>query len=403
MTRDEEKRLLQQIRCLTNNVYDMQKCRIMMGNRLVQSKLIQAGIDPATKKDELPAEYQDLLSRLRKEHKTISEYMVENNYTVKKALKTMGTDAKALIHTELDYSLINTYETLVKEEKAATKVVANYVHEHPMWDAFFKDVKGCGEMMAAVCLSYLNIDIARNPSCFWAYAGLDAVQDKDKDGELLYYAEDGGVVRQQFYYKDIITGDTIRSDKAVEPNENGVCVIDGTDCTKEYVDGVYEYIDDPTREYKGRVRNKEHGRRMGDTVMREYVDKSGNKQMKKSITYNPDLKTKLMGVLSGCIIKVGQRFGENIYEQAYRDYKRRLDNSPRRADLSDGHVNTMAQRYMIKQFLRDLWATWRKYEGYEIRLPYEVEFLGRKPHKYNEYVSRLAGYTGDIDNNPERI
>jgi len=44
----------------------------------------------------------------------------------------------------------------------------------------------------------------------------------------------------------------------------------------------------------------------------------------------------------------------------------------------------MAKRYMIKQFIRDLWVVWRGAAGYEVSEPYEVAKLGNKPHKYNE-------------------
>ena len=50
----------------------------------------------------------------------------------------------------------------------------------------------------------------------------------------------------------------------------------------------------------------------------------------------------------------------------------------------------MAKRYMIKQFLRNLWVTWRSLEGLEINEPFEVAKLGQKPHKYNEYQYNMA-------------
>ena len=50
----------------------------------------------------------------------------------------------------------------------------------------------------------------------------------------------------------------------------------------------------------------------------------------------------------------------------------------------------MSVRYMVKQFLRDMWVTWRTLEGYTISEPYEVAKLGNNPHKYNEYHERVA-------------
>lgn len=50
----------------------------------------------------------------------------------------------------------------------------------------------------------------------------------------------------------------------------------------------------------------------------------------------------------------------------------------------------MAQRYMIKQFLRNLHTEWRHLEGLPIYEPYEVEKLGNKPHHLNERQHQLA-------------
>ena len=40
----------------------------------------------------------------------------------------------------------------------------------------------------------------------------------------------------------------------------------------------------------------------------------------------------------------------------------------------------MATRYAVKMFLRDLWVAWRQLEGLPVSEPYEVAFLGRRPH-----------------------
>ena len=139
-------------------------------------------------------------------------------------------------------------------------------------------------------------------------------------------------------------------------------------------------------EYEGDVLIAQHGRRKGDTEMFEYTTKDGEKATKRGITYNPILKTKLMGVLTGCLLKAK----DPTYSTIYYDYRARLDNSPEHKDKKDGHKSMMAQRYMIKQFLRNLWTTWRTIEGLEVNYPYEVAKLGNKPHKYNQYQCEQA-------------
>ena len=145
------------------------------------------------------------------------------------------------------------------------------------------------------------------------------------------------------------------------------------------------------------TRVNENGERVAmskkTTVMAEYVDKEGNVQTKKSIGYNPELHTKLLSLfVSGTLKAYGITKDKDaaVYAKCYYDYKNRYEN---RADLSEAsamRIHRMAARQCVKAFLRDLWVTWRTYECYEISQPYEVEYLGRAPHKYNEYHERKA-------------
>ena len=121
--------------------------------------------------------------------------------------------------------------------------------------------------------------------------------------------------------------------------------------------------------------NGAHGRRRGDTEMRPYVDRNGEPKEKRSLTYSPFLKTKLIGVLSTGFLKArGSHYG-----QIYYNYKHRIThrNDP---SLTPKHIHMMASRYAVKMFLADLWVKWRELEGLPITKPYAEEFLHREPH-----------------------
>jgi hypothetical protein len=45
-----------------------------------------------------------------------------------------------------------------------------------------------------------------------------------------------------------------------------------------------------------------------------------------------------------------------------------------------GRIHTASTRYMVKQFLQELWAKWRELEGLPVTVPYSVEKLGNRPH-----------------------
>lgn len=74
--------------------------------------------------------------------------------------------------SEIDYNMAEQYVALLNQEQQISKFISKLVKEHPMWDRFFESVDGCGPLMAAVCISYLDIHKARYVSSFWSYAGI---------------------------------------------------------------------------------------------------------------------------------------------------------------------------------------------------------------------------------------
>jgi len=72
---------------------------------------------------------------------------------------------------------------LMEYEDAISKDLAREVHNHPLWDAFLKDVKGCGEGMAAVIISEFDINKAPTVSNLWSFAGLAPGKDRLVKGQ----------------------------------------------------------------------------------------------------------------------------------------------------------------------------------------------------------------------------
>ena len=122
---------------------------------------------------------------------------------------------------------------------------------------------------------------------------------------------------------------------------------------------------DVAEDGKGRSKRAEH------LVDVEYVNKRGEKAMKKSITYNPFLKAKLAGVLSGSFLRCA-----SPYSEVYYNYKARLENRPDLAEARPIVRHRMALRYMMKMFLRDLWLAWREIEGLPVTADYAESKLG---------------------------
>lgn len=282
------------IRNIVGGVYDVQKLRIATGNRIVAS-LRPDAVD--TECDEEDTKY---LPSILKEYKRITDYYVskfDGRGSIEKAINPHESE---YIKSRLDYDLVTSYKQLLATEEGLTKVVEREVKSHPMWDAFFAGVKGCGPLMSAVCLAYFDPYKARHASSFWRYAGLDVQRD-----------ETSGKMR-----------------------------------------GVGRWY----------------------TEERPYISRDGDEQIRKSLTYNPFLKTKLVGVLGSAFL----RARDSYYGKVYYDYKNRLDNRP--DGLSPIVKHRMATRYAVKMFLRDMWVVWRELEGLEVTKPYEVAKLGHRPH-----------------------
>lgn len=103
--------------------------------------------------------------------------------------------------------------------------------------------------------------------------------------------------------------------------------------------------------------------------------------------YNQRLRKALVGVLAPGFIMSKSHYALEYYYP----YKARLQQEENPVgggektkpwrDVSDGHRDRAARRYMIKMFLKDLYQIWRGLEGLPVREPYQEEYLGHKRAK----------------------
>ena len=153
--------------------------------------------------------------------------------------------------------------------------------------------------------------------------------------------------------------------KGVGPTLAAV-IISGFDIHKaEYPSSLHKYAGLDVVGGKGRSRIKEH------LVDSTYIDKDGKEQTKKGISFNPFLKTKLIGVLGSSFVKT-----KGPYRDIYDNYKHRITHMPAHSEKSKAHLNNMAIRYTVKRFLTDLYVAWRKLEGLPVADEYSKGKLG---------------------------
>lgn len=143
---------------------------------------------------------------------------------------------------------------------------------------------------------------------------------------------------------------------------------------------------DVARDGRGRSRRAEH------LIDRPYKNKEGQEATRKSVTYNPWLKARLLGVMAGSFLRVK----DSPWRIHYDNYKHRIITDPARrkttlAEYKKLHkedpsaardvwpplrVHRAAMRYMVKMFLADLWLNWRKIEGLPVTPTYHEAKLG---------------------------
>lgn len=138
----------------------------------------------------------------------------------------------------------------------------------------------------------------------------------------------------------------------------------------KYVSNLWSYAGlDVAHDGRARSKRQEH------LIEREYQTKDGQTKKRNSITFNNDLRAKLMGGLAPSLMRSGGH-----YSKIYREYRNRIDNSPKWEGTSLGHRHMASLRYMVKMLLKDLYPVWRELEGLPVAVPYDQAVLGRHAH-----------------------
>lgn len=215
------------------------------------------------------------------------------------------------------------------QEEAIEKRLKQLLKRFPIWNEWLSTVKGCGTVSAAYIISEFDIHKATTVSKLWQYAGLNP--------------------------------STVLGKKMVDPDKYKPAM--GERIRTMPNDKVLVQTNEPIR---------------GDRLTTGFVS-----------PYNARLRIALCGVMADCFIKA-----QNSYAmEHYYPYKERLAHSDQMTTervkgkpdkqipwkkASDGHRHRAAIRKMIKMFLMDLYAVWRKLEGLEVRVPYQEQYLGHK-------------------------
>lgn len=410
----QDPELSQIVRTSVRSTYDFQKLRIQMGNRIAAQFRHKLGINPdgttndgpdaaeadpsETAVPEETSEADDkasreaekrrldklrdtILARVRESHTRITDGIVAVHGTATRKNIEKHFQADDLITNHAEMSLVTSYLRTLEVEEEHFDDLKRLVEEFPIYQTFLKDHPGVGPAISAIVISEFDIHKAMYPSSLHKYAGLDVVR-------VVEYEVDGKIRQIAF--------DRIDEHPDFEITEHGDILYKGLICK---VVGI--------------------GRNRSEICQREvqYIDRNGKPATRMSLTFSPFVKTKLLGVLgpsllkSGCwrvndermslarrielakgagfnpksfpkelldkatngyLRSIGFRVerGGSPYVKTYWDYRNRLENHPVHKERTPGARHYMANRYMVKMWLNELYSKWRALEGLPVAETY---------------------------------
>lgn len=379
------------IRAMVRGTYDMQKLRVMMGNRITQNFKTKLGVSAdGLSVGQEARQQQNILKMLRTDYDRLTDGIIaEGSEVVQNKLPRPNKfKPHGVIDTFAELSLIHQYVGMLQNEECSFKNMEQILKGIPIYDNFLKDVDGLGVAMAAVIISEIDIRKSQYASSIWKYAGLDTVTVGS------YMGDDGKV-------------------KYISPTDlEELYQIYGHDANEIYY-----------RDKKVEVVQVGRSRQSHCLELREYVDSEGELKYRRSITFNHFLKTKVLGVLGASFLKSGKAFVDgkrcgaarrlemavksgfdakmfseesvqqeadlflrdhgheviiqpSTYGKVYYDYKNRLENMREHQNKTRAHRHNMAIRYAVKRFFVDLYTKWRTLEGLPVATEYSEGKLG---------------------------
>lgn len=357
---------LANLRAMVRGTYDLQKLRIQMGLRIVANFKSKLGIQSGQLEDkELTPEAKKLLTDLRSEYKRLADAMIQQK-------KEFSWSMGSIISNRTEYTLIESYLEISRQEDKHFRVIERLLSDIPVWKVFLNDVRGIGPAMGGVIVTEFDIHKSKYVTSMWKYAGLDVVGSWH-----MVNHEWATLVAGRRPPKIKLDADIADLPPEGGPDDNGYVWSHGVVVEGQTAE-VYVHSEDKDWSLrinyvwisKGRSRRREH------LVERTYTNRKGEEATCMSVTFNTFLKTKLIGVLGPSFLRANNA----KYRKIYDDYKHRLENRADTKEWTVAHRHNAAIRYMVKQFLRDLYIAWRTAEGLEVFAPYEEAKLGMRPH-----------------------
>ena len=247
-------------------------------------------------------------------------------------------------------------EQMSAVEKSALKVVEDLLMQEPFYAQRLsvdrEKWRGLGVTFAAVMLAEIDIEKAENVSKLWKYAGIAPIGAwREKETfelvEILESDSNGTPLRYR-----------LRPYKSMKPVKPG----------------------DEDKEAKAAKKRNVEPQAAKNPDGSDRLIRSGESMRPtkgQKLPYNAFLRTKLLGVFCGNVLKSGNEHFRKFYD----DYKHRLVSSVPMRGRVDGHRHAMSMRYMGRMILLELWQEWRAFEKLPVRSLYAEQYLNLVHHE----------------------
>lgn len=380
------------LKAAVRGVYDLQKLRIAIGNRLVSQFKTKLGYIHGQREEECFEEDEmEILKDMRQCYNKITDG-IKKELPSKKQFKAEG-----IISDYAELVMVHQYIEMERQEESQFRRIGSMLEDHPLWSTFLSDIAGIGPAMAGAIISSIDIAKAEYVSSLWKYCGYDVVMvGRDKISSkpaVTLSIQDFGTEA----LSEIIAADTSAVAFA-ELNERHW--------------GEFDFKSEGRGKYVHHMVKKQLKDRETGMVLKEWF----------GLTYNPWIKSKLW-VMANCMIKAAVRWtpiseeeyknlpdterdekmkkvdGKNQktfcrltivddhpYVQQYFNYRNRKTNDPRWSGKAKAHIHNASLRYMIKRFLADLYKAWRPIEGLTVAPEYSEAKLGMIHGKADKYA-----------------
>jgi len=297
-----------------------------------------------TKKTSLTKERVRQVQRLSKAKYRIQDFA--------NGLKKAAENPNTVIDDEGREQLLKIRDRFKIYEAELDKDVKPMVLAHPMWDHFFKNVKGIGPTLAGVLIGYIDIYRADCASKICSLCGMAI--------------DRGWIVNYSF------PGEKPKTKEFWVPNPaNILSVIPPKKRQKKEKD------EDDGRKKGGRPQDSMIFATVHSIV--PLIDKETGKQAifrqrrrtGQLTSYINFLKSKVLNTIPGSFMKAGNEKYVGLYISHKHEFMAKKPESRKK------HWHLLAVREMMKVFIWDMYKAWRELEGLEVRSPYAEEYIGK--------------------------